>query len=149
MIGDRKPSLEHPLLGRITYVSRYWDGHVRLDGFETPFQLIVRAGPDGPSEKQVAAMARLASDSARIRREASAPMIEVHRESGLVPGGLGADLERIWDALEPEQIELSNEDYYRDGRIAVLLIFGSLQEPDFAPAIETADGRFVQVLGGT
>lgn len=44
---------------------------------------------------------------------------------------------------------MSDNRYYRDGRIAVLLIFGSKLEPDFAPAIETANGDFKQVVSGS
>lgn len=36
-----------------------------------------------------------------------------------------------------------------DGRIAVLIAFQSLQEPGFAPTIETANGCFEEVLSGT
>ncbi|WP_281406116.1 hypothetical protein [Agrobacterium rosae] len=43
---------------------------------------------------------------------------------------------------------MSDEGFYRDGRIFVALIFGAMSEPAFAPAIEMADGRFLQVLSG-
>jgi len=45
---------------------------------------------------------------------------------------------KVWSVLQPQEIDMSAA--IGDGRIAVLLIFGSKLEPEFAPAIETADG---------
>lgn len=56
---------------------------------------------------------------------------------------------RIWDFLRPEFIEVCDSSYYKDGRIFIAIAFASTQAPDFLPAIETADGAFVQVLSGT
>jgi len=63
--------------------------------------------------------------------------------------GQAADTVLSAITVQPEEIEVSDESYYRDGRIFVALIFGSTQEPSFAPAIETVDGIFVRVLSGT
>ncbi len=44
---------------------------------------------------------------------------------------------------------MSDESYYRDGRINIMIIFVSQLAEPFLPAIETADGRYVGVLSGT
>ncbi|WP_046666637.1 hypothetical protein [Neorhizobium galegae] len=76
-------------------------------------------------------------------------MAALNREAGLPVSDGEAEGTDVWSILQPEEIEVSDESYYGDGRIFVALIFGSMLEPDFAPAIETADGSFVRVLHGT
>lgn len=76
-------------------------------------------------------------------------MAELHRQSGLCSPAMDAGDDEVWSLLRPEEIEVSDDRYFRDGRIAIALIFGSTLEPDFAPAIETANGDFRQVLSGT
>ena len=145
----QKPVLELAPFGRIEYFSAYWRGSLRLSAFENEFDLIVRARRDGPSAAQIAALAHLAANAAAIKETAAEPMIDVHRQSGLLADDLVDAPRRIWDLLEPEQIEVADESYYGDGRIAILMIFGSRLDEDFAPAIETADGTFADALSGT
>jgi hypothetical protein len=76
-------------------------------------------------------------------------MTALHRSSRLLPDEQHVPASDIWRLLQPEQIEVSSTSYYGDGKIAILMIFGSTLVRDFAPAIETADGQFVQVLSGT
>lgn len=144
-----RPVLELPSFGKLEYFSAYWRGRLRLGAFEKEFDLIVRAKRDGPSEAQSAALSRLIADAVSIKSSATEPMIEVHRHSGLMPDDLVGQPTRIWNALEPEQIEVADESYYGDGRIAILMIFRSFMNDDFAPAIETADGVYVEALSGT
>lgn len=128
------------------YGAEYWQGSVTLPGFGQPFSLVVRAGQNGPSERQTAAMIGAVANASSLREQATQPMAELHKEAGLPFSGGDKN---VWSILQPEEIEVSDESYYRDGRIFVALIFGSTLEPEFAPAIETADGYFVQVLSGT
>ncbi|WP_454818914.1 hypothetical protein [Labrys neptuniae] len=141
---DRAP------FGRLRYGKQYgaehWRGNVSLPGFGEPFSIIVRAGRSGPSERQTAAMFAVVANASSLRQQATQPMAELHREAGLPFSGGDKN---VWSILQPEEIEVSDESYYRDGRIFVALIFGSTLEPDFAPAIETADGHFVRTLSGT
>ena len=145
----QRPVLELPPFGKLEYFSAYWRGRFLLDAFQKEFDLIVRAERDGPSSAQAAAMSRLVSDVASIKSSATEPMIDVHRRSGLMPDDLARQPGNIWESLDPEQIEVADASYYDNGRIAILMIFGSLLNMDFAPAIETADGQFMQVLDGT
>ena len=135
--------------GRLQYGAEYWRGSTTLSSFEQPFALIVRAGRIGPSPQQIAAMTSLMTNAAAIKRQATEPMAELHRESGLPFPEMDAGNDKVWSILQPEEIEVSDDFYYRDGRIAALLIFGSKLEPDFAPAIETANGDFKQILSGS
>ena len=144
-----KPTAEYPTFGTLRYGSAYWEGTIHLEPFGGSFPIIVRAKREGPSASQVAAMSRVVSEAASIKALASAGMVEVHEESELLPSGVGPHPETIWQHLAPSQIEVCDETYYGDGRIAVLLIFEASEQPDFAPAIETADGTFVEVLSGT
>ena len=143
---DRTP------FGRLRYGKEYgaefWLGGVTLPGFDQPFSIVVRAGRSGPSERQTAAMTAVAANASLLRQQATQPMAELHREAPL-PFSEEAEDSEVWAILQPGEIEVSDESYYRDGRIFVGLIFYSTVEPDFAPAIETADGHFVQVLSGT
>ena len=141
MSFGQRPVLIIPEFGRIEYFGSYWKGAVQLGVFGKRFDLIVRAGRDGPSAAQVAAMSQLVSDAV--------PMLAIHRDAPGFPGDGSAAGELIWDLLQPEQIGVLDVSYYGDGRIAILITFGSSLHPDFAPAIETADGHFVQVLSGT
>ncbi len=145
-----KPSTELAGIGTLHYLSGYWTAPLVLAPFgPAPFELILRAGRSGPSPAQSAALQRVVADAAALRSAASAAMAELHREGGLWPGSASGDApEQTWQWLEPMQIEVSDS-YFDDGRCAVLLIFASRLQADFAPAIETADGAFVQVLGGT
>ncbi|TPG55939.1 hypothetical protein EAH89_13455 [Roseomonas nepalensis] len=147
----QRPALVHPDFGGIECFGSYWQGTLVLNDFEKPFRLIVRAKQEGPSSEQATAMSTLVTSLASIRRAATAPMTELHRESELLPDPAGMSGDRIWSYLEPEQIEVSDARYYRNGNgsIAILLIFNSTQNMDFSPAIETTDGRFRQVLSGT
>lgn len=145
----KRPAASYPVFGTLEYGSSYWEGTVDLEPFGGSFQVIVRAKRDGPSNAQIRALARLVSEAATIRSLAGKDMVHVHEESKLLPPGLGSDADGIWQHLQPSQVEISDESYYGDGRIAVLIIFESLREADFAPAIETADGQFVEVLSGT
>lgn len=144
-------NIERAPFGGLRYGSRYgaeyWEGDIVLPGVGT-FAIIVRAGREGPSRAQVAAMRRLVRDIGEIRRLAASPMADLHRECGLTLPDGGRD-ESVWSILQAEQIDMADEGYHRDGRIFAALIFGSTVEPDFAPAIETADGVFQQVLSGT
>lgn len=142
--------IDHAPFGRLQYGkeygAEYWRGSVTLPGFVQPFSLTVRAGRSGPSVRQTAAMIAVEADASLLLEQATQPMIELHREAGLPsPGGD----KNVWSILQPEEIEVSDETYYQDGRIFLALIFSSTVEPDFAPAIETADGRFLQVVSGT
>ncbi|HEV2573542.1 MAG TPA: hypothetical protein VGU72_17540 [Beijerinckiaceae bacterium] len=145
----QRPVLELPPFGKLEYFSAYWRGSLLLEAFQKEFDLVVRAEREGPSSAQAAAMTRLLTDVAAIKSSATEPMIDVHRRSGLMPDDLVGQPENIWNSLDPEEIEVSDASYYDNGRIAILMIFGSLLNTDFAPAIETADGQFMQVLDGT
>lgn len=145
----KRPTSTSPTFGTLQYGSGYWEGMVDLAPLGGSFQVIVRARRDGPSDAQIAAMSRVISDAGSIRGAASKDMIDVHEESELLPSGLGSDADGIWRHLQPSQVEVCDESYYDDGRIAVLIIFESTQHGDFAPAIETADGYYVEVLSGT
>lgn len=138
-----------PDFGRIECFGSYWKGIVRLCAFGKPFELIVRARRDGPSAAQAAALARLVSCAASIRSAATAQMVGIHQDVPGFPDDDGTAGDRIWDLLEPAQIEVTDGSYYGDGRIAIMLMFESSLHPDFAPAIETSNGHFVQALGGT
>ncbi len=144
-----RPSSHFPALGTLRYGRGYWEGSVDLPALGGSFPLILRATRDGPSEQQIAAMTGVVSAAMAIRQAAGSGMVEVHQESTLLPHDLGADANGIWRYLLPCQVEIADDSYYRDGRIAVLIIFTSTQHEDFAPAIETADGHFVGVLSGT
>lgn len=148
-MGD-ETELEIAPFGRLRYGREYgveyWRGAIALSSFEQAFALTVRAGRSGPSPRQVAAMTRLAASAVAIHRQATGPMAELHRRSGLC--SLAGE-DAVWSVLRPEEIEVSDERYLGDGRIAVLLIFVSTLEPGFAPAIETADGEFRHVLSGS
>lgn len=145
----KRPIMNHPIFGAMQYGSAYWESMVDLQAFGGPFSLIVRAKREGPSDAQATAMSRLISNAASIRGLASREMIAEHEECGLLPRNLESGADSIWQHLSPSQVEVSDESYYGDGRIAVIIIFESAQHMDFAPAIETADGHFVQVLSGT
>lgn len=153
--GQGLPGTERdfPVFGRLTYGAQrgesWWSGEVRLAAFDKPFPVLVRAKGDGPSEAQTIAFSRIIAGSEELRRRASKPMADLHREGGLLPGGAGASDEAVWNHLVPEQIDISDERYYRDGRIMAALLFVSTRHDSFVPAIETADGAFVQVLSGT
>jgi hypothetical protein len=131
------------------YGAEYWLGGITLPGFEKDFSLIVRAGRDGPSQRQAAAMTAVLANASMLRQQATSAMAELHRDIGLPFANGTTEGKDVWSSLNPEQIDVSDESYYRDGRIFVGLIFGSTLEPDFAPAIETADGNYVQVLSAT
>lgn len=139
----------YPTFGTLQYGSSYWEGSVDLEPFGGSFPVIVRATRDGPSNAQISAMARVISDAVSIRKLASKEMVDLHEEGEISPSGLDSDVDGIWQHLRPCQVEVTDESYYGDGRIAVLIIFESTQQVDFAPAIETADGSFVEVLSGT
>lgn len=144
-----RPTAQYPAFGTLRYGSAYWEGTIQLEPFAGSFPVIVRAKRDGPSASQIVAMSRVVSEASSIKASASAGMVEVHEQSELLPSDLGPHSEAIWKYLSPSQIEVCDETYYGDGRIAVLLIFEASGQPDFAPAIETADGTFVEVLSGT
>ncbi|WP_105436557.1 hypothetical protein [Neorhizobium tomejilense] len=144
---DRAP-FGHLRYGK-EYGAEYWRGSIKLPGFEKVFSLIVRAGRGGPSQRQAAAMIAIVANASHLRQQATPAMAELHREAGLPVSDGEAEGKDVWSTLQPEEIEVSDESYYGDGRIFVGIIFGSTLEPDFAPAIETADGSFVQVLPGT
>ena len=145
--------MDHAPFGGLSYGCEhgveYWRGSVVLSPFDRPFLLIVRAGRAGPSPRQVAAMTRLLANAVALRREASGPMAELHRENGFFLSVSGAAEDRVWEHLQSGEIDVSDDTYYRDGSIAILLIFDSKLDPSFAPAIETADGVFQQALTGT
>ena len=145
----KRHTMTYPTFGTLQYGSGYWEGMVELEPFGGSFQVIVRATRDGPSDAQIAAMSRVIADAVALRKVATKEMVDVHEESELLPDDLGSDADGIWRHLHPSQVEVADESYYEDGRIAVLIIFESTQHGDFAPAIETADGSFVEVLSGT
>ncbi|MFC4254740.1 hypothetical protein GRI97_04840 [Altererythrobacter xixiisoli] len=149
MPPSNRPTADWPTFGTLRYGSHYWEGSLDLPAFGGPFPLILRATSDGPTPSQTAALARVLAEAANIRAAASAEMVAVHEESGLLPADLGSAPDAIWQNLLPCQIEVSDAAYYGDGRIAVLIIFESTQHGDFAPAIETVDGEYVGVLSGT
>ncbi|MBR0644865.1 hypothetical protein [Plastoroseomonas hellenica] len=152
-MAERGSKQEFPAFGRLTYDTQYgeswWSGEVKLAAFDKPFPVLVRAKGDGPSQAQTIAFSRIIAGSEDLRRRASKPMADLHREGGLLPGGADARDEAVWNHLVPEQIEMSDERYYRDGRIMGALLFVSTLHDSFVPAIETADGEFVRVLSGT
>ncbi|NTE89604.1 hypothetical protein [Agrobacterium rubi] len=141
--------IDRPPFGRLgygkQYGAEYWRGSLSLPGFGQPFSLIVRAGLGGPSARQAAAVTAVVLNVSSLREQATQPMAELHKQAGLP---LFGEDKNVWSFVQPEEIDVSDEGYYRDGRILVALIFGSMSEPAFAPAIETADGHFVQVLSG-
>jgi len=120
-----------------------------LTCFDEPFDLIVRGSVDGPLPGQIDAVRRILSDADGLKVQATTPMVEMFADCDLPTPALGMPHDRIWALLSPAFIEVADESYYSDGRIAVLIAFQSLQEPSFVPAIETANGRFEEVLSGT
>ena len=145
--------INHSPFGHLRYGKEYgveyWRGSITLSCFEQPFALIVRAGRGGPSQQQAAALTAVVKSASMIQQQATTPMVKAHREAGISFETRNTGNGDVWSILQPEEIEVSDESYYRDGRIFVALIFGSTQEPSFAPAIETVDGIFVRVLSGT
>lgn len=134
-----RPTADWPIFGTLQYGSRYWEGSLDLPPFRAPFPIIIRALREGPTPAQTAA----------IRGKASADMVDMHRQSGLLPSDPGPEPAAIWQHLLPWQIEVSDAAYYGNGQITVLIILESTQHCDLVPAIETADGDYVGVLPGT
>ncbi len=139
----------YPALGELRYGCRYWKGTIVLEALGGSFDLIVRASRDGPSAAQIAAMSRAIADAASIKIAASKKMADLHAYSEILSVSLNSNAYGIWGYLHPLEIEVSDESFYEDGRIAIFIIFESTLHRDFAPAIETADGFFVEVLSGT
>jgi hypothetical protein len=129
--------------------TKNWTGLLSLPAFSGEFNVIIHGAKDGPLPLQVKAIERLLADDLPIKKRASAPMFDMHVKAGFAVNYIDDNAERIWELLKPEMVEVCDESYYRDGRICIVIVFGSRLEPDFAPAIETADGSFVGVLGGT
>ena len=147
-----KYEIQSPPFGVLTKdgkFSKIWNGTLILPCFGKPFDILVRGTADGPLSRQALAMQRIVAEADEIKGRATVPMRNLYEEVGLLPASFGNDSDRIWDFLEPSFIEVSDESYYEDGRIAVTIAFQSLHEPEFVPAIETADGEFVEVLSGT
>lgn len=138
-----------PVFGQIIYFSSYWKGQLTLSAFDQPFSLIIRASREGPTPAQRHAMQQIIAEATTLRQLATTPMLEMHQECGILPPDACAVEQPVWCYLQPEQIDVTDDQYYQDNRIAILLIFISNQNEDFAPAIETADGQFISVLSGT
>ena len=151
-----KYEIHNPSFGTLTKegkFSKIWKGSLILPCFIKPFEVLVRGTADGPLPRQVAAMQHIVTEADDIKRLATLPMRALYEQSDLLSPSFGDDSNRIWDFLDPAFIEVSNESYYEeeyeDGRIAVAIAFQSIHEPNFIPAIETADGWFIGVLSGT
>lgn len=143
-----RPTETFPEFGKLEFTT-HWRGHIALAFDERPFEVLVRAKRGGPSANQIAAMKVLTTNALQIRAQATPYMATLHRSAWFFPTQTLASDDQIWDHLIPNQIEVSDESYYGDGRIASLIIFGLKSHQDYGPAIETADGSFVQVLSGT
>lgn len=145
--------MDYAPFGRLRYGCEhgveYWRGSIALPSFELPFLLIVRASQAGPSRRQTAAMTDLLVNAVAVKREATGPMADLHRKNSQTLTAADSSDADVWEHLQPAEIDVSDDAYFGDGRIAILLIFGSKLEPSFAPAIETADGAFQQALTGT
>lgn len=144
--------IEAPPFGRLWKQgqhSKVWTGRIELEGFDGPFDMVLRATAEGPLPEQSTALTRIVAEARALRDQAAAAMLDIYRETGLDMGSIGSDPTRIWDLLQPAFIEICDRSYYRDGRICILVVFASREEPEFVPTIETADGSYADVLSGT
>jgi hypothetical protein len=135
---------EFPVFGTMKYLS-YWLGQLDVEVFSTQVEVIVRAKKDGILPTQTQAMTRFLENQLSIKQTALIDMEELFREAGIQ-----LSQNQIWDDLNLEQIEVTDEQYdFASNKISIFLIFSSQSLSDFCPAIEVIDGHFSQVFSGT
>ncbi|MFC2994973.1 DUF6985 domain-containing protein [Acinetobacter sichuanensis] len=128
----------------------YWLGDLTLSSFSEKAEVIVRAKRTGILPEQIDAMQLLLDMQDQIKQQATDAMFTLHEDIELMYENLQAT-EDIWKFLKLFQIEITDQHYYgeKDNNIAILLIFQSLWESEFCPAIEIKNGQCVAVLSGT
>lgn len=138
-----------PTFGTMIYRS-YWLGESDFSSFCAKPEVIVRAKRTGILPEQIEAMQLLLDAQDQIKQQATAAMFTLHEEIELMYEQLDAEVD-IWKYLKLFQIEVTSQNYYgkEDASVAILLIFQSLWEEEFCPAIEVKNGKCVEVLSGT
>ena len=138
-----------PVFGTMTYHS-YWMGEHDFPCFCAKPEVIVRAKRTGIIPEQIEAMQLLLDAQDQIKQQATAAMFALHEEIELMYEQLDAEAD-IWEYLKLFQIEVTDQTYYDkdDHGIAIILIFQSLWEEEFCPAIEVKNGKCMEVLSGT
>ncbi len=138
-----------PVFGTMKYRG-YWLGDLTLSSFSEKAEVIVRAKRTGVLPEQIDAMQLLLDMQDQIKQQATDAMFTLHEDIELMYENLQAT-EDIWKFLKLFQIEITDQHYYgeKDHHIAILLIFQSLWESEFCPAIEIKNGQYVEVLSGT
>ena len=133
-----------PVFGDMQYKS-YWIGEMEIPAFSAQAEVIVRAKKEGITQAQIQAMQDFLVHQQKIQQQAVNELVELMQE-----GGLEVSAENLWQDLQLEQIEVTDEHYDAETQaISILLLFSSEQCEDFCPAIEVINGQLHQVLSGT
>ncbi len=135
---------EFPIFGQMKYKS-YWMGAIEISAFATNVEVIVRAKKQGPSQAQIQAMTDFLPSQNEIKHASITAFLQLYANADVE-----MDEHQLWQDLQLEQIEVTDEQYDQNTHnISVLMIFSSKLFADFCPAIEVIHGEFIQVLSGT
>jgi hypothetical protein len=68
LFGRKRPVLEHPYFGRLTFMRDYWEGELVVPGVPEKVGLVIPAPETGPSEAQSAFCRAALSDLDKLFR---------------------------------------------------------------------------------